>query len=279
MKIDLHMHTNYSDGRLSPHELLKLCQDYGYGTISIADHDNIDGYLSVKEESDQFGLSLIPGLEISSEQNGVEVHILAYYFDDENRSLLDLLEFINENRIDRAKKILFNLSKVGIKIDLDELMAKTGKSGIIGRMHIARTIVEKNYCSYIQEVFDKYLNDRSPLFEPKLTSSAEEVISMINSTGGISSIAHPHKLNNISTVHELIELGIEGLEVYCAKSAQYNVTMFEDLATEKNLLMTGGSDFHGEPQEMQNFGWFSVPERCLDEINNYYQRKNNEKLQ
>jgi 3',5'-nucleoside bisphosphate phosphatase len=279
MKIDLHLHTNYSDGRLSPHELLQLCQENNYTTIAITDHDNIDGYLSVKDEADRYDLNLIPGLEISSEQNGVEVHILAYYFDDENQALLDLLGYINENRINRAKKILSNLAQIGLKLDIDELMESTGKSGIIGRMHIARAMVEKNYCSYIQEVFDKYLNDRSPIFEPKLTLEAKEIISMINATGGISVLAHPHKIANISTVMDTIENGIEGLEVYCAKSASYNVTMFEELAAENKLLKTGGSDFHGEPQEMNYFGSFSVPEFCLKEINEYRKRKYNEKLQ
>ena len=270
MKIDLHLHTNYSDGRLDPDELLSLCQKKNYDIISITDHDNIEGYLSVKDLAPSYGLSIVPGVELSSIFEDCEVHILAYYYDDKHPALLSLFDFINENRIDRARKIVENLSEMGLEVDINSLLKVTERSGIIGRMHIARALVANNYCTSIKEAFDKYLHDRSPAYEQKVTLPAEKTIEMIHSAGGISVLAHPHKLDNISIVLGLIELGIKGLEVHCPKSSNYAISLFEQLAQEHNLLVTGGSDFHGENEELKDFGKFSIPIEVWEDFHHYY---------
>jgi len=266
VKIDLHLHTTYSDGILDPDDLLVLSREKGYDVISITDHDNIEGYLSVKDKAPDYNLTIIPGVEISSKFEETEVHILAYFFDDTHPSLLSLLDFINENRINRARAIVDKLSGLGVKLDIETLLSTTGKSGIVGRLHIARALVDNNYCSSIREAFDRYLHDRSPAFEPKVTLPAEKTIPMIQSAGGISVLAHPHKLDNISVVLGLIDLGINGLEVYCPKSSSYAVSLFEQLAREHELLTTGGSDFHGEQEEFYYYGKFSVPEEAYNEF-------------
>ncbi len=273
MKIDLHLHTTYSDGKLDPKDLLGLCREKGYKIISITDHDNIEGYLSVKDQASDYGLTIIPGVEISSKYEETEVHLLAYFFDETHPSLLSLLDFINENRINRARAIVNKLAGLGVKLDIETLLSTTGKSGIVGRLHIARALVENNYCSTIREAFDRYLHDRSPAFEPKVTLPAEKIIPMIQSAGGISILAHPHKLDNISVVLGLIDLGINGLEVYCSKSSSYAVSLFEQLAREHDLLTTGGSDFHGEQEELYYFGKFSVPEDAYNEFYDFQEMR------
>ena len=278
MKIDLHMHTDYSDGRLNPEELLELCRKHNYKIISIADHDNIDGYLSVKEQAPSYGIHLVPGLELSSDYEGAEVHILAYFFDDEHPALLSLLNFINENRINRARKIVKKLAELGLDLDIETLLAETGKSGIIGRMHIARALIAKKYCSTVKEAFDRYLHDRSPAFEKKVTLPADKSIEMIHAAGGISVLAHPHKLDNISVVQGLISLGIKGLEVYCPKSSSYAISLFKQLASDYNLLLTGGSDFHGELEEIQDFGKYTLPVEVWEHIEKYQREERDEKV-
>ncbi len=278
MKIDLHLHTNYSDGRLDPETLLSLCLDRGYKVISITDHDNIDGFLSVKDHPLTKKLTLIPGLELSSSYDGTEVHLLAYYYDDQHPSLLALLDSINESRIFRARRIVEKLAGLGINLDIDTLLSETGKSGIIGRLHIARALITNNHCLTVKEAFDKYLHEKSPAFEDKVTLPAEEAIPMIHDAGGISVLAHPHKLDNISVVLGVINLGIKGLEVYCPKSSNYAISLFEQIAGEHNLLLTGGSDFHGESDDVRDFGKFSVPEAIWEEFNNYCNGGENEEI-
>jgi len=278
VKIDLHLHTNYSDGRLDPGDLLSLCRKHNYNVISITDHDNIEAYLSVKDIAPKYGLTLIPGVELSSNYEDSEVHILAYYYDDEHPNLLSLFDYINENRIDRAKKIVLKLADLGLDIDIDSLLAETERSGIIGRMHIARALVAQKYCSSIKEAFDKYLHDKSPAYEQKVTLPAEKTIEMIHSAGGISVLAHPHKLDNISIIMGLIDMGIKGLEVHCPKSSNYAINLFTQIANENNLLITGGSDFHGEQEEIQDFGKFSIPVMIWEEFSNYYQESLNEEV-
>lgn len=279
MKIDLHLHTNYSDGRLDPRELLALCRERNYQTVSITDHDNIDAYLSVKDIADSYGLNLVPGLELSSSIDGTEVHILAYNYDDTHPSLLSLLDFINENRVDRARKIVQKLSALDVDIDIDTLLSETGKSGIIGRLHIARALISNNFCSTIKEAFDKYLHEKSPAFEQKVTLPAEKAIPMIHSAGGVSVLAHPHKLDNISVVLGIIKLGIQGLEAHCPKSSSYAVSLFEQLADEHNLLVTGGSDFHGEPEEVRDFGKFTLPSKHWESFNRFAYREDKETVE
>ncbi len=278
MKIDLHLHTNYSDGRLEPKELLNLCRKHNYDVISITDHDNIDGYLSVKDLAPAYGITLVPGVELSSSFEESEVHILAYFFDDQHPSLLSLLNFINKNRIDRARKIVTKLADLDVHLDINTLLAETGESGIIGRMHIARALIANKYCTSIKDAFDKYLHDRSPAFERKVTLPAEKTIKMIHDAGGISILAHPHKLDNISVVLGLIDLGIRGLEAYCPKSSNYAVSLFEQIADEHKLLVSGGSDFHGENEELYDFGKFSIPVEVWEEFRRMNKDNEDEKI-
>jgi len=270
-KIDLHMHTNYSDGRMSPAELLFLCRKHKYMDIAITDHDDIGGFLVARELAPNYQINVIPGLEISSNYEGHEVHMLAYHFDYRNRTLLEMMDDIKNNRMERGRKIVDNLAQAGLKLNFDELTAATGKSGILGRMHIARAILKQLPTLTINEIFDRYLSEKSPYFIPKTTPNSAEVISLVHQADGIAIIAHPHLLSSISIVDGLLESNLDGIEVYCPKSANYYVNLFEELVKQRGLLATGGSDFHGEQSDLDNFGKYSTPERCLKELNDYKQ--------
>lgn len=271
-KIDLHLHTDCSDGRLSPLQLLDLCYQRGYRTISITDHDTIDGFLTVKEKAKEYGIDIIPGLEISSYHKGAEIHILAYHYDYENSELLGLLEYINESRIDRARKIIDKLQSIGFSIDFDEIFESVGSSGIIGRTHIAREIMKTETNLTVNEIFDRYLNENSNLYVPKITVSVKDTIPIIKDSGGISVLAHPHRLRRNGILDDIIAYGIDGIEVYCPKTPNYLQNMYLHKANENKLLVTGGSDFHCEPHEEADFGSFSVPESCLKYLNSFNQK-------
>ena len=268
-KNDLHLHTDCSDGKLSPSQLVELCAKKKYQTISITDHDTIEGYLAVKDKAKHYGITMIPGVEISTSYKGREVHILVYHFDENDPALLETLEYINNSRVNRAKKIISKLNKAGINLDFDYIFGKVGKSGIIGRKHIAREIMKIEKGVHINAIFDKYLNEKSSHFEPKITVSIPELIPIIRKAHGIAVLAHPHRLKNIALVHDIAALGIDGIEVYCAKSSTYHTNLFFRIAHQYNLLITGGSDFHCEPYEEAEFGSFSVPESCIKDLSNY----------
>jgi predicted metal-dependent phosphoesterase TrpH len=278
MKIDLHLHTDFSDGRLSPEELLQLCKERDYKVISISDHDTVDGYLSVKDKVDEYGIILVPGLEISSNYDGIEVHILAYFFDETDKPLLRLIESINRSRLVRAQKIINKLGTNKINLDLNKIMKTTGKSRIVGRLHIARAMLELGYCTSIRDIFNRYLGDNAVAYEPKETPHVSKVIPIIKAAGGISVLAHPHRLDNISTIEGVINAGVDGMEVYCPRSSCYAVQLFEQLAKNKDLLITGGSDFHGEPEELIDFGKHTLDPIVWESIRYRYEVMKNEKI-
>ncbi len=268
-KIDLHLHTDQSDGRISPLELLTLCRDRGFKNISITDHDTLNGYLQAKKYAKDYGIELIPGVEISSFFLGKEVHILVYYFEENNQMLNQLLEMINSSRISRARKIINNLISAGIGLNFDKIYAKTGKSGIIGRVHLAREINALKPELTIKDIFNRYLNEKTSYFVPKKTCPLEKVLPIVKNSGGISVLAHPHRLKNKQMISDLLIAGIDGIEIYCPTSAEHTRNFLLRQAYKHGLLITGGSDFHCEPYEKPAFGSFSVPEICLTNLRNY----------
>ncbi len=272
-KIDLHIHTNYSDGLLSPEQILKLAKEKDYDVISITDHDTIDGYNIAKEIAGDYGIKLIPGVEISSNHKGIDVHMLAYNFDTNNHEFSKLLHTIHKGRLLRAKKIVKKLNNMGFDIKLDEINDISGKKNLIGRPHIARVLVNKGYCYNTQEVFNKYLGQDRPANIPKPVPSTKKIIKAIHDVNGIAVLAHPYTLNNHNVFREIINMDIDGLEVFCTKCSEEMIEYYNNIALEKNLIRTGGSDFHGDGLDMDLFGENSVPEFVLDELEYFESNK------
>ncbi len=272
-KIDLHIHTNYSDGLLSPEQVLKLAKEKNYDVISITDHDTIDGYNIAKEIAEDYDIKLIPGVEISSNHRGLDVHILAYNFDTNNHTFSELLHTIYKGRLLRAKKIVKKLNKMGFDIKFDEVNDISGENNLIGRPHIARVLVNKGYCYNTQEVFNKYLGEDRPANIPKPVPSTRKVIQAIHDVNGIAVLAHPFTLKNDRVFHEIINMDIDGLEVFYTKCSDEMIEYYNNIALEKNLIRTGGSDFHGDGLDLDLFGEDSVPEFVLDELEYFESNK------
>ncbi|MBN1326329.1 MAG: PHP domain-containing protein [Candidatus Cloacimonetes bacterium] len=265
-KTDLHVHTNYSDGLLSVKELLSLAQERDIGTLAITDHDTIDGFLEASGIASQYGIKLIPGVEISSLYKGRDIHILAYNYDPCDKKVLNLLQSIQKGRFLRAKKILTKLLEYDIKIDFNEVRKLTGKNDLIGRPHIARVMVEQGFVHCKEEAFDYYIGDRAPAYAAKPAPSPKKVIKTIKKAGGLAVLAHPHIIKNDEIVMEMIEMGIQGLEVYYAKVDRDTVNHYEQIACECNLLRTGGTDFHGGDLDHELFGNYEIPDFVLEEL-------------
>jgi 3',5'-nucleoside bisphosphate phosphatase len=266
--IDLHIHTNCSDGLYSTKEVLDLAADRNLDVIAITDHDTLDGYHKALKLLDNYDLKLIPAVEISTNYKGYDIHLLAYNVDPNNKKLNSLLLGIQHGRFIRAKKIIRKLEDFDIQIDFKNVRKLTGSKDLIGRPHIARAVLEAGYCRDKQEVFDKYISNDAPAYVAKPTPSPKKVIKTIRKAGGIPVIAHPFTIRNDAIIEELISMGVMGLEVYYAKTSQDTVDHYESMACENNLIRTGGTDFHGDDYDLELLGQYTVPEFVLEELQN-----------
>jgi len=245
IKADLHTHTNYSDGKFTPSELVRKAKSSGLNYLSITDHDNVDGLDEAIETGKEIGLEVIPGVELSSDYKGREVHILGYFFDYKNPELLEYLISFRKLRLERAEKIVNKLNNLKIPIKMDEVLDKVKGNTSIGRPHIAFALIDGNYIHNYYEAFVKYIGDGKPAYEKKKNIETKEAIKLISKAGGVSFVAHPGKNIRDEALIEIIEQGIDGIEVIHPSHSPDYVTYFQDFASQYFLLESGGSDFHG----------------------------------
>lgn len=265
-KIDLHVHTNFSDGLFSPEEVIQLAVEREYDLLAITDHDNIDGFLQIKDFAAEQGLELVPGVEISTLHRNRDVHILAYNFDWKNELLLAMLKRIYDSRYDRAEAIIQKLNERGIRIKIEDVESYAGRNKYLGRPHIARAMINAGYCADKYEVFDNHIGEHCYAYVPKYAPSAEKAIKTIQKAGGVSVLAHPFTLADDRLIYELIAYGIDGLEVFYAKCNDETIYHYNEIAQENNLIRTGGTDFHGEGFDLEIFGVYSAPEAVEIEL-------------
>ncbi len=242
--IDLHLHTTKSDGNLTPSQLIKFVDTTDLQVISITDHDNINGINEAeKEVSIRKNLTLINGIELSTKYKDKEIHLLGYFIDTKSKLLKNKLDEIKEGRIEFSKKILYILEQKNIFLSWDKIFAST--SGIIGRPHIAKAMIEKKYVSSINEAFEKYLNDENIMNIKRFSINTYDAIEIIQGSGGISSIAHPKSIIDFdSELKGFVDTGLSGIEVYAEKYQPKTQNFFMELCKKYNLIPTGGTDYH-----------------------------------
>jgi predicted metal-dependent phosphoesterase TrpH len=256
-KIDLHMHTYFSDGQHSPEELIIKVKEAGIDMIAITDHDTVDGIPEAIEAGKKYGVEVIPGLEISSDIRDREVHLLAYFFNPANKELEDYLKFFRAERIKRASIIIQKLKELGLEIELDDVM-EIARNSAVGRPHIAKALVRKGLVSNYFEAFGKYIGNGCPAYERNVHVSPRSAFKIISDAGGVSFIAHPGHLPDVIMV-ELIEAGLDGIEVVHPSHLPHQVKHYRGIVNEYFLLESGGSDFHGgERNDYSNLGKYSI---------------------
>ncbi len=245
---DLHLHSTFSDGSLTPEELVKECYKKDIYAISLTDHDNIGGVEIARKSAQIYKIKFIPGVELStqSEFNETEeIHILGYYINENDPMFNEKLLFFQKAREERAKKIRERLATLGININ-ERTIKEISQKGSIGRMHFARILVEKEIVSSIKEAFEKYLSYGKPAFIPRLKLSTKDAIKLILSNGGIPVVAHPvFGANDKNIISRLRDYGLKGIEVFYPEHNQSHIAKYINWAEEFNLCITGGSDFHG----------------------------------
>lgn len=245
MIFDLHIHTTYSDGALSPEEIIDLATKKGMDGIAITDHDTVNGIESALNISKKHKkLYVIPGIEFGTIFENEEVHVLGYFIDYKSKILIDAIDMLRVNRIKRGIKIIENINSLGMQLLYDEVKEFT-KEDYIGRPHIAKALVKKGYVESMDEAFKEFLNRGKPAYVQRETLTLEETISLIHKVGGIAILAHPGLLKNKDIIDKCIYFGIDGLEAIHSKHNERDVRMSIQIAKRNNLIITGGSDCHG----------------------------------
>ena len=257
-QVDLHLHTNYSDGTLSPSELVGLCAQRGLRVIALTDHDSTEGVREAMEAAWAFpALELIPGIELSTDVPGSEIHVLGYFVDREDASFQRALARLREGREDRARGIVEKLSSVGVEVSWERVKELSG-GGAIGRPHIAQALVEAGYVEYPREAFDKYLGRNGPAYVGRVKLTPNEAVEMLVANGALPVLAHPtfftedaEKLK--ATLVDLKRSGLVGMEVHYGGYTSEQVDELAGVAAELGIVPCGGSDYHasgnpGEPE-------------------------------
>lgn len=264
-KADLHIHTNCSDGTFSPLEVVKLASEKELSCISICDHDTVSGVEEAIFAGKDFGVEVVPGVEMSAEEDGRELHILGYFIDYKDESFIQSLNQIRADRKERLFKIVDALNHCGIGIKAEDILAFAGDVSI-SRLHVARYLLKRGFVNSLQDAFDKYIGDTAPCYVANFRFSAKEVIDLIKSAKGISVIAHPG-LNNVKNLlPKIFQAGIEGIEVYHSKHNSALISYYSRYAKKKGLFITGGSDCHGLNKEELLIGKVTIPYSFVQEM-------------
>jgi predicted metal-dependent phosphoesterase TrpH len=263
-RADLHTHTTYSDGAFSPYELVKRAKSAGLSIISITDHDTVDGIDEAIEVGKELDVEVIPGVELSTRLNDQEVHILGYFIDYKNKTLLEALALFREERLRRAERIVNKLNKMNIPLTMESVLANTS-GGSVGRPHIATALVNDGHAGTYKEAFNKYIGDGKPAYEKKEQFSPVDTVRLIAEAGGLSFLAHPGKWMEDKLLFELIKSGLDGIEVIHPSHSQELIDHYRGIVNEYCLLESGGSDFHGGMKgDETSFGKNGVPKSVVD---------------
>lgn len=277
MKIDLHVHTTYSDGVFSPEKIVDTALAAGLDVIALTDHDNIlshklavDYAKSVMPKDSAKPLEIIPGVEINTLYKGYEIHILGYFMDLENSDFQKLLKSQQHARVKQTKEIITLLNKkAGIKIKYDDVKHLVAEGGSIGRPHIAKAITMAGGTMSVIEAYNKYINDSSPVYVQRKTVSPHDAVEIIYDAGGIPVFAHPFDVDIAEELtKELMNFGLRGIEAYHRKHSPAMVEYYSSIAEKLGLIITGGSDFHAPNPNNGNIilGKNFVPEWIYDEL-------------
>jgi len=272
-RIDLHIHSIYSDGSFTPEEIVYRAKKLKLRAISITDHDSISGIEEEIEAGKKLKVEIVPGVEMSTDVGNDEIHILGYYIDWKNKIFLTQLKIFQESRAKRNKKLVERLKELGMPVNYHELKKLAAKGGVVNRLHIARLMKEKGYVSSIGEAFEEWLNPGKPAYIKRMKVSPFEIIQLILDIGGIPVFAHPYLSKRDDLIADFVKAGLKGIEVYHSAHNAQAEQHYRKIAQKYHLLITGGSDCHGKNKDKILMGTVNVPATLLENL-----KKEKEKL-
>lgn len=264
---DLHIHSHFSDGSLSPAEILDRAEKADLSVISLTDHDTVAGLDEMMEVARHSDVEVIPGVELSCQVRGGRYHILGYYIDWEQPALDNKLKYYQEERAERVRGMVQVLrDEFDTDLDFETIKSYAGRS-LIGKPHVAKAMADHGLVSTVGEAFEEYLGEDMLLDEvPKERMGVTEAIRAIEDVGGIPVLAHPVHYEDNLDVRQFANLGVEGLEVYYSGHSNEDTRRYYELARELDLLITGGSDFHGDVKPNVSLGDLRLPESFMEAL-------------
>ena len=267
--IDLHMHTTASDGTSPPASLVERAWQTGIRTMSVTDHDTMASVGPATAAAAGYGMTVIPGIEITSVHDGRDVHVLAYFLPEDAPGLQEMLATQRRNRLERAKEIAQRLAALGVPIDVAPLIEGAARTGgkALARPQIARALISAGHVESVAEAFDKYLSEDRPAYVPHRGASPADVVALVTAGGGLASLAHPGQLKRDEIIPRLVEAGLSAIEAYHSSHDPEMQAHYLALAERYGTGVTGGSDYHGEgTRRAEFFGVTNLPQAHLDDL-------------
>lgn len=261
-RVDLHTHTTCSDGRLTPEELVQRAEERGLAALAITDHDTLDALPLASAV--RTTIELVPGVEMSTSLDGVDLHLLGYFLDPLHAELKQRLVEFREDRVQRASRIIERLAALGVPIE-EERVRLRATGGVVGRPHVAAEMVEAGHADDLDDAFRRFLASGGPAYVPRPAFHPHDAIRLIHAAGGVSVLAHPGNAVSDRVVELLVEGGLRGIEVWHPQHGVSTVRRLRALAHRLHLLETGGSDFHGTGRSV-DLGEIFVPVSALGRL-------------
>ena len=282
MQVDMHIHTVESDGTLTPEEIIKRGMKNNVTAIAITDHDTVAGIEEGIKYSKYYGMEFIPGIEISCNEQNLEVHILGYYLNLDDVNFIREIDELKKERETRNFKIIEKFKKIGIIID-EEKLKKNAPGNIISRLHFAKYLVSEGIVKSKDEAFIKYLGKNGLAYEPKENFPPERAVKIITNNGGLVSLAHPLLITaDINLLDKLIEklkpYGLDALEAQYSAFSKSQIKSLKRLAKKHDLIITGGSDFHGSNRSGVDIGYGGLEYQQLELVKEKLKIKREERV-
>jgi 3',5'-nucleoside bisphosphate phosphatase len=274
MPADLHVHTTFSDGTSTPEEVLEHAKEVGLKTIAITDHDVVDGLDRAIKKGDELGVKVVPGIEFTTEDYDTEVHILGYFIDYHNPTLLSIIKKIQKSREERIYKICEKLNELGVAVDVKRVFEIAGHKAA-GRPHVARALIEGGFVKSFKEAFVRYIAFHGPAYVSHYKLSPKDAIKLVITAGGIPVFAHPAVSHCDQAIPDLVSAGLAGIEVHYPSHNQGQIKHYLDLAKKHALLVTGGTDYHGKDSgRAVDLGEVAISDQLMDKIRDEYIHRN-----
>jgi predicted metal-dependent phosphoesterase TrpH len=265
-RADLHCHTTFSDGSLTPQELVAMAKKNNLTGLAITDHDTVGGFASAFSACKENRIKLLSGIELSTVFEKQHVHVLGYAFHPDHPALLEFCSFVRECRIERNREILHLLAKKEMPLEEADITPTCNELASVGRPHIAQAMVKKGYVRTPMEAFRKYIGEGKPCYVSGKKCRVEEGIEIIHQAQGKAVIAHPHLADNESIVQKVLQMPFDGIEVHYSLFPKKKNERWAAIAREKKWLATGGSDFHGSIKPEVQLGCSLAPHECFEEL-------------
>jgi 3',5'-nucleoside bisphosphate phosphatase len=255
---DLHLHTRFSDGTFTPEELVLHAQNKGLACIALTDHDTVEGCAHAAAACAAVNMEFIPGTELTAEHHDTELHVLGYFLDTENQTLLAEIAKCQSVRQNRVREMVARINELGVPLEAESVFALANCQSP-GRPHVARAMIKAGLVKNLDEAFEKFLKKNRPAWVPKKKVSALEAVELVHQAGGLAIMAHPGLNRTDDIIPDLVDAGLDGIECFHTKHSTAMSERYLEIADRYHLLVTGGSDCHGFSKGRPLVGTVRVP--------------------